>query len=67
MANIIYAGVAQLVEHLTCNQGVVGSIPIAGTTFSFAVVAELADALDSGSSGGNTVEVQVLSTAPNNF
>jgi hypothetical protein len=26
------AGVAQLVEHLTCNQGVVGSIPIAGTT-----------------------------------
>ncbi len=29
----------------------------------YAVVAELADALDSGSSGGNTVEVQVLSTA----
>jgi hypothetical protein len=27
-----FAGVAQLVEHLTCNQGVVGSIPIAGTT-----------------------------------
>ena len=25
------AGVAQLVEHLTCNQGVVGSSPIAGT------------------------------------
>ena len=29
-----------------------------------AAVAELADALDSGSSGGNFVEVQVLSAAP---
>ena len=29
-----------------------------------AVVAELVDALDSGSSGGNPVEVRVLSTAP---
>lgn len=28
------AGVSQLVEHLTCNQGVVGSSPIAGTIFS---------------------------------
>jgi hypothetical protein len=28
-------------------------------------VAELADALDSGSSAGNGVEVQVLSSAPN--
>lgn len=27
------AGIAQLVEHLTCNQGVRGSIPRAGTTF----------------------------------
>ena len=25
------AGIAQLVEHLTCNQGVVSSIPTAGT------------------------------------
>ncbi|SYX85156.1 protein of unknown function [Paenibacillus alvei] len=30
----------------------------------YAVVAELADALDSGSSGSNIVEVRVLSTAP---
>ncbi len=27
----IYAGVAQLVEHLTCNQRVEGSNPFAGT------------------------------------
>jgi hypothetical protein len=26
------AGLAQLVEHLICNQGVAGSIPAAGTT-----------------------------------
>lgn len=32
-----------------------------------AVVAELADALDSGSSGGNSMEVQVLSTAPSMY
>lgn len=25
------AGIAQLVEHLTCNQGVASSIPAAGT------------------------------------
>ena len=28
-----FAGVAQLVEHLTCNQGVASSIPAAGTNF----------------------------------
>ena len=27
----LFAGVAQLVEHLTCNQGVASSIPAAGT------------------------------------
>ncbi len=26
------AGLAQMVEHLICNQGVTGSIPVAGTT-----------------------------------
>lgn len=28
------AGLAQLVEHLICNQGVVGSIPTSGTAFN---------------------------------
>ena len=37
-----------------------------GTFLLHAVVAELADALDSGSSEGNFMEVQVLSTAPIN-
>ena len=41
---------AQLVEHLTFNQGVPGSNPGWITNF-FADVAELADALDLGSSG----------------
>ena len=34
------------------------------TEVQYADVAELADALDSGSSGGNFVKVQVLSSAP---
>ena len=31
MINVTHAELAQLVEHLTCNQGVVGSIPIFGS------------------------------------
>ena len=31
-----FAGVAQLVEHLTCNQGVASSIPAAGTIIPIA-------------------------------
>lgn len=30
---IVCAGIAQLVEHLTCNQAVVGSTPIPSTIF----------------------------------
>lgn len=29
------AGVAQLVEHLTCNERVAGSIPVAGSSFFY--------------------------------
>jgi hypothetical protein len=32
-ASFFSAGVAQLVEHLTCNQGVASSNPAAGTKF----------------------------------
>jgi hypothetical protein len=31
---LITAGLAQMVEHLICNQGARGSIPLAGTTDS---------------------------------
>jgi hypothetical protein len=33
-AGLSRAGLAQLVEHLICNQGVAGSIPAAGTMIS---------------------------------
>ena len=29
----VFAGLAHLVEHLTCNQGVVGSSPATGTKY----------------------------------
>jgi hypothetical protein len=31
--DLVDAGLAQLVEHLICNQGVTGSNPVAGTIF----------------------------------
>jgi hypothetical protein len=37
------------------------------TSRTFAQVAELADALDSGSSAGNGVEVRILSWAPTTY
>ena len=57
-----YGSLAQLAEHLTLNQGVTGSRPVRPTTF--ARVAELAYALDLGSSGVIPIGVQVPSLAP---
>ncbi len=59
-----YGRVAQVVEHLTFNQVVRGSNPrtLIFTMIIYADVAELADALDLGSSG-HPVQVQVLSSA----
>ena len=36
-ASFFSAGVAQLVEHLTCNQGVASSNPAAGTNIIFSI------------------------------
>ena len=49
----IMSSLAQLVEHLTFNQGVVGSSPswLTICLITYARMAELADALDLGSSG----------------
>ena len=68
-ANILFhmscGPLAQLVEHLTLNQGVTGSIPVRLTIN--ARVAELADALDLGSSGVTPVGVQIPPLAPIHF
>ena len=55
--------IAQLGAHLAGSQGVRGSSPLISTTIH-AGMAELADALDSGSSELMLVQVQVLFPAP---
>ena len=60
--HFIHVLLAQPVEHLTFNQRVRGSNPLQDTIL--ADVAELADALDLGSSTFG-VQVQLLSSAPN--
>ena len=64
--HIIFASVAQLVEQQTENLRVGGSIPPRGTILfvEFAKVAELADALDSGSSGKSPMGVRLPPFAP---
>ena len=59
-----YGSLAQSVEHMTFNHGVRGSIPRWATiNYEYADVAELADALDLGSSAFG-VGVRLPSSAP---
>ena len=67
-SNTTNADVVELVDTPDLGSGALrcgGSSPLVRTTLlNYAFVAELVDALDSGSSVSNDVEVQVFSSAP---
>lgn len=60
--DVSYAGIAQLVERLTCNEDVASSNLVSGSIL--ARMAELVDALASGASNRKVVEVRVFFRAP---